>query len=208
MKISVIGANGRTGKHIVEQALAKGWQVVAYLRNKEKLPIENSNLSFVEGDAYDTAKISEAIQDSDAVISALGQSNITGDVSLMSDGMKHIIPAMEKHHIKRVIAVGGLGALQANETTLIKDLPDFPAAYKNVSEGHFKVFDVLRKTNLDWTFICCPDLPDGEKTGAYHLRKDFVPKGEGKIFTGDVADFILKELEANQYLKTRVGISN
>lgn len=208
MKITVIGANGRTGKHIVEQALAKGWQVVAYLRNKEKLPIVNPNLSFVEGDAYNSEKISVALQGSNAVISALGQSNITGDVSLMSDGMRHIIPAMEKHNIKRVIAVGGLGALQANENTLIKDLPDFPTAYKNVSEGHFKVFDVLRKTNLDWTFVCCPDLPDGEKTGNYHLRKDFVPKGTGKIFTGDVADFILNELEENQYLKTRVGISN
>lgn len=208
MKVTVIGANGRSGKLIVEEALAKEWQVVAYLRNKEKLPIQNSNLHFVEGDAYDQEKITEAIAGSDAVVSALGQSDISGEVNLMSDGMKRIIPAMEQNQVKRIIAIGGMGALQANENILIKDLPDFPAIYKNVSEGHFKVYELLRQTNLDWTFLCCPYIPDGAKTGNYQVRKDYMPQGKQQIYTGDIAHFIVNELEKNQFLKTRVGISS
>jgi putative NADH-flavin reductase len=208
MKITVIGANGRSGKLIVEEALAKGWKVVAYLRNKEKLPIQNNNLHFVEGDAYNQEKISEAIAGSDAVVSALGQSDISGEVNLMSDGMKRIIPAMEQNQVKRIIAIGGMGALQANENILIKDLPDFPAIYKNVSEGHFKVYELLRQTNLNWTFLCCPYIPDGAKTSNYQVRKDYMPQGKQQIYTGDIAHFIVNELEQNQFLKTRVGISS
>ncbi|MFN8293123.1 MAG: SDR family oxidoreductase [Chitinophagales bacterium] len=208
MKITVIGANGRTGKLIVEEALAKGWQVVAYLRNKQKLPIVHANLTFVEGDAYNASQIGKAIEGADAVVSALGQSDISGKVDLMSDGMKNIIPAMLQHHVKRVIAIGGMGALQANANMLIKDLPDFPAEYKNVSEGHYKVFNLLQPTSLDWTFVCCPYIPDGAKTNNYQVRKDYLPNGKQQIFTGDIAAFVVKELEQNQFLQTRVGISN
>lgn len=207
MKALVIGANGRTGQMIVKEALHKNWQVAAYLRNKAKLSIRHPNLSFVEGDAYNAEKINEAVKSADIVISALGQSDISGAVNLMSDAMKLIVPAMKQHAKKRVLAVGGMGALQADKNTFVKDLPNASPLYKNVGIGHFKVFEVLRDTDLDWTFVCCPYILDGEKTGTYQVLKDYMPKGKGEIFTGDIADFIVKEIEQNKFLKTRVGIS-
>ena len=208
MKIAVIGANGRSGKVVVEYALQKGWQVVAYLRDLKKLPIENLLLSFVEGDVYDNTQLEKAIVGCDVVVSALGQTDISGAVNLMSDGMKRIIPLMEKHGIKRILGIGGMGVLQASETVFIKDLPDFPAQYKNVSEGHFAVYELLRDSGLDWTFLCCPYIPDGERTGNYQVRKDYMPLGKQQITTGDIADFILNEIEQGKFIQSRVGISN
>ncbi len=208
MKIAVIGANGRSGKLVVEQALQKGWQVRAYLRDKNKLPIAHANLSFVEGDASNDELIAQAIEGCDAVVSALGVADVAGDVSLMSEGMSRIIAAMAQHGIKRVIGIGGMGVLQASDSILLKDLPDYPAMYKNVAEGHFKVYEQLRATNLDWTFLCCPYIPDGERTGNYLVRKDFMPLGKQQIYTGDIADFIVNELEQNNFVATRVGITN
>ncbi len=208
MKIAVIGANGRTGKLIIEMALSKGWAVVAYLRDKTKLPIAHSNLAFVEGDAFNEAKIAEAVEGCDAVVSALGQTDISGDVSLMSEGMKRIIPAMKSKSIQRIVAVGGMGALQASKDVLIKDLPDFPKMYVNVSEDHFRVFDLLKNSQLTWTQVCCPYIPDGAATENYSVRKDYMPQGKQQIFTGDVAHFIVQEIELNSYTNTRVGISN
>jgi putative NADH-flavin reductase len=208
MKISVIGANGRSGKLVVEYALQKGWQVTAYLRDKNKLPITHPNLTFVEGNATDDVQIAKAIEGCDAVVSALGVVDVAGDVSLMSEGMKRIIPAMAQHGIKRVLAIGGMGVLQASESKILKDLPDYPAMYKNVAEGHFKVYELLKTTNLDWTFLCCPYIPDGERTGIYFVKKDYMPLGKQQINTGDIADFIINELEQNHFVATRVGISN
>jgi putative NADH-flavin reductase len=208
MKITVIGANGRSGKLIVQYALEKGWQVTAYLRDKNKLSIMHSNLNFIEGDATNAEQIAKAIAGSNAVVSALGVADVAGDVSLMSEGMKRIIPAMQQHGVKRVIAIGGMGVLQANHSKLIKDLPDFPAMYKNVSEGHYKVYELLQPTNLNWTFLCCPYIPDGERTEKYETKKDYMPLGKQQINTGDIADFIVNELEQNNFTSTRVGISN
>ncbi len=208
MKLTVIGANGRSGKLVVEYALQKGWHVTAYLRDKNKLPIAHANLNFIEGDAENAAQIAKAIEGCDAVVSALGVVDVAGDVSLMSEGMKRIIPAMQQHGVKRVIAIGGMGVLQASDSIFIKDLPDFPAIYKNISEGHFKVYELLKATDLDWTFLCCPYIPDGGRTGNYLLKKDFLPLGKQQINTGDIADFIVKELEQNSFVATRVGISN
>ncbi|MCS6819322.1 MAG: NAD(P)H-binding protein, partial [Chitinophagales bacterium] len=114
MKIVVFGASGRSGRKIAEQALQKGWHVKAYVRNKAKLPIEHAHLSFIEGDVYEDEKVFAAVEGVDAVVSALGQSDISGEVNLMSDGMKRILPAMQRHNVKRVIAIGGMGALQAS----------------------------------------------------------------------------------------------
>ena len=208
MKVVVFGANGRTGKYIVQYALDAGHEVTAYLRDKNKLVVSHPNLHFIEGDVYNEQKVSEAIAGQDVVISALGQNDISGEVNLMSDAMKLIVPAMEKHGVKRVLAIGGLGVLQANETTVRMDMQGFPALYRGVSEGHFKVYMVLKDSGLDWTFVCCPDIPDGPRTGDYKFKKDYAPAGKFSINTGDIADFMVKEMEANNFLNTRVGLTN
>lgn len=208
MKVIVFGANGRTGKYIVQYALNEGHEVTAYLRDKAKLPVEHQNLTFIEGDAYDKEKIENAVEGNEIVISALGQANISGQVNLMGDAMKLIIPAMKKHGIKRLLAVGGLGVLQANETTLRMDMQGFPDIYKPVSAGHLRVYMLLKDSGLEWTFVCCPDIPDAPKTGDYKLKRDYAAPGNFTINTGDVADFMIKEMEANNFLNTRVGISS
>jgi putative NADH-flavin reductase len=208
MKVVVFGANGRTGKYIVQYALDAGHEVAAYVRDKNKLAVSHPQLAIIEGDVYDQQKIEAAIAGRDVVISALGQSDISGEVNLMSDAMKLIVPAMKNNGVKRVLAIGGLGVLQANETTVRMDMQGFPAMYRGVSEGHFKVYMVLKDSGLDWTFVCCPDIPDAPRTGDYKFKKDYAPGGKFSINTGDIADFMVKEMEANNFLNTRVGLSN
>jgi putative NADH-flavin reductase len=206
-KIVVFGANGRTGKYIVQYALEAGHQVTAFV-HKHTSEITHSNLSIVQGDVQDKELVSRTIQGHDVVISVIGTNQIEGDaVNLMSDAMKIFVEAMNQHGIKRVLAVGGLAVLQFNETMQMIDKPDYSPVYKNVGEGHNKVYKVLRETNLDWTFIGCPDIIDGPRTGIYNVKKDYPAEGQFQIFTGDLADFIVTEVSINHYLKTRVGIA-
>jgi putative NADH-flavin reductase len=206
--IIVFGASGRTGKMVVQYALEAGHRVTAFDHN-HTLAITHPQLNLLQGSVYDTEMVFEAIKGHDVVISTLGVRQIDGDaVNLMSDAMKVFVEVMETQGIKRVLAVGGLAVLQLNENMQLIDKPDYPAEYKNVGEGHNKVYKVLRVTDLDWTFVGCPDIIDGVKTGHYNVNKNYPAKGKFQIFTGDLADFILKEMEANQFLKTRVGIAN
>lgn len=207
-KVIVFGAAGRTGKYVVQYALDAGYAVTAFV-HRNTVPVQHYNLTIVEGDVLDAEKISALIKGHDVVISTLGAPSIEGDaVNLMSNAMKVFIAGMQQHGVKRMLAVGGLGVLQMNETTQLLYKPDYPQQYFNIGEGHNKVYKVLQASNTNWTFICCPDIIDGPRTGKYQVKKDYPADGLYQIYTGDIADFMLKEIAENKFVQTRVGIAN
>ena len=208
-KIVVFGASGRTGKYIVEYALEAGHEVKAFVRNTNSITTTHPQLTIVQGDVTNAAQVADAIAGTDVVVSALGTNDIATDaVNMMSDAMSLIIPAMKQHGVRRVLAIGGLGVLQADEGHQLIELPSYPEEYRNVGMGHNKVYLLLKDGGLDWTLVCCPYIPDAPCSGTYEVVKDYPADGKNQINTGDVADFMVREMTANQYLQTRVGISN
>jgi putative NADH-flavin reductase len=72
MKLLIFGASGGTGRQLVEQALAQGHLVTAFVRNPAKLPIAHQNLRIAQGDALHYETVEPAVTGQDAVLSALG----------------------------------------------------------------------------------------------------------------------------------------
>jgi len=72
MRLFVIGATGRTGQEIVQQALDRGHKVTAVVRSLKSIALKNERLSVLKGNATDESQLSEAMQNHDAVISTLG----------------------------------------------------------------------------------------------------------------------------------------
>ncbi len=72
MKLLIFGATGGTGRQLVEQALAQGHVVTAFVRNPAKFRVSHANLRVAQGDVlrYDT--VEPAVTGQDAVLSALG----------------------------------------------------------------------------------------------------------------------------------------
>src|SRR5262245_66633491 len=72
MKIFVIGATGRTGREVVEQALARGHDVTAFVRSPEAIGLTNERLAVIKGEATEEDQLVKAMQNHDAVVSTLG----------------------------------------------------------------------------------------------------------------------------------------
>jgi putative NADH-flavin reductase len=72
MKIAVVGATGRTGWQVVEQALARGDEVIALARHPEALPQHGPDVAVAAADVLDRAALIGALAGADAVVSALG----------------------------------------------------------------------------------------------------------------------------------------
>jgi len=89
MRVTVFGATGETGKQLVEQALASGKEVVAYVRNQSKLCIVHEHLSIVQGELSNLALIEHAITGADAVISTLGPRGDSKKQTSYSRSAKH-----------------------------------------------------------------------------------------------------------------------
>lgn len=215
MNLIIFGATGTVGKQLVQQALFTGHQVKAFGRNvytADFLPSEHTvkaeNLQLVQGALFDEKEVFNAVKGCDAVISAIGGS-MDGSDKTRTLGMKNIIKQMQKADVKRIIALGGLGVLNADENSLLVDKDDYPAEYKAVGLEHKKAFELLSESSLDWTFVCSPNIINEGPTGSFVTNADYPPQqNKFKINAGDLAMFMLNELVKDEYVKHRVGISN
>jgi putative NADH-flavin reductase len=209
MKLIIFGATGMVGKQLVRQALYNGYQVKAFGRNVfiEKLP-NDDHLQLVQGALFDAGQVYNAIKGCDAVLSALGGAT-DGNDKTRSLGMKNIVAQMEKAVVKRIVAVGGMGILNAGEHGLLVDEEDYPPQDVAVAKEHEKAYEFLAKSDLEWTLVCPSDLIDGPATGHFITNADYPPEpNNNRIFTGDLALFMLSEVSKNEYIRHRVGISN
>jgi uncharacterized protein len=210
MKLTVFGATGMVGKQIVKHALAFNHTVKAFGRNVESLidlDLSNESLIAVKGYVFDEDSVYDAIKDSDAVISALG-GDFSGNDKTRSLGLKNIITQMEKAGIKRIVALGGIGILSAEDGTLLIDQPDYPKNYLPVAKEHLQAYLYLKASSLDWTIVAAPNILEEDATGLFVTSADYPPNlNKGKINAGDLALFMVTEVEKNSYIKHRVGIS-
>jgi putative NADH-flavin reductase len=208
MKLTIFGATGQVGKQLTEQALWRNHEVVAFGRNALSIQKEHERLHKFKGALFDESEVREAIQGSDAVISVIGGA-FDGSDKARSLGIKNIIHQMEKCGVQRIVALGGLGILNADEHTLLIDTASYPQEFIPVGNEHRKAWEYLSASSLDWTFVCSPNIVDAGPTGQYNTSRDYPPApNQYRINAGDLAQFLLNEVEQNRYVKARVGISN
>lgn len=209
MKLVIFGATGMVGKQLVQQALFNGDHVRAFGRNVYTTDyLQTENLQLVQGALFDEAEVFNAIKGCDAVLSAIGGAS-DGTDKARTLGMKNIIKQMQKAGVKRIVGVGGLGVLNASENSLLVDQEDYPAEYKAVGLEHKKAFELLSESDLNWTFVCPPNIINEGPTGHFVTNADYPPvQNKYKINAGDLALFMLNELVKNEFVKKRVGISN
>lgn len=209
MKLIIFGATGMVGKQLVQQALFNKHHAKAFGRNVYTTDyLETENLELVQGALFDEGEVFNAIKGCDAVLSSIGGS-MDGTDKARTLGMKNIIKQMQKAGVKRIIAIGGLGVLNADETSLLVDKDDYPPEYKAVGLEHKKAYELLHESGLDWTFVCPPNIINEGPTGNYATNATYPPEqNHYKINAGDLAMFMLNELAKNEYVKQRVGISN
>ena len=128
---------------------------------------------------------------------------------LNARGIKNIIAQMQKALVPRIIAVGEISLLNADKDTLIMDLPDFPDKFLPISREHLKAYQYLKASLLDWTMVCPPEIIDSDPTGDFITSSDYAPiPNSNKISAGDLALFMLSELNKNEFIKQKVGICN
>ncbi len=209
MKLAIFGGTGRTGLHLVSQALEQGHQVTVLARNPAKMTIKNVGLSVIQGNVKDQAAVEKTITGADAVLSVMGP---TSNKPLMevSQGTANIIAAMKKLGCKRLIVTSGAGVGDPkDEPKLINHIISLALKLtaKNVLADMQKAVDIVRDSDLEWTVVRLPMLTDNPKPSEIFVG--YVGKGMGpRIARRDIAEFILKQVEDRTYLRASPAISN
>ena len=205
MRLLLFGATGRTGACALAAALAAGHEVSVFVRDPARLGATAAGLGVVRGDVLDAAAVLSAMPGHEAVLSTLGGGVQQG--SALSTGTRNIVSAMEHSGVRRIVAIVGAGVLQGDEQRLRSELPDYPPRFAAISAEHRAAYDALRKSTLDWTLVCTPNLPEGLATGQFRVADSYLPEGGRSISTADTAAFLVAQLTRADFSRRRVGIA-
>jgi uncharacterized protein YbjT (DUF2867 family) len=201
MKLLVLGATGRTGRLVVEQALAAGHTVTALVRSPEKMTTGNPNLRVVTGEATDASAVSRALQGADAVISTLG-----GKGSVIADSTRAIVAAARAAGISRVVVLSSWLVERDRMDAATRLLTGIAMGQliRDKSAGE----QLLRGSDLDWTIVYPSILTDGPADGSVAVLPERAKRGMSqKISRADVAAWLVQAATGVQYSRRAVGIT-
>jgi len=201
-KILVLGATGGTGRLIVSQALARGYEVTALVRSTDKgNALKGAHL--IVGDARDETTLRYAMKGHDAVVSALGTpASPFREVTFLSTATRALVSAMKAEHVPRLITITGIGSGDSvGHGGFLFDNVIFPLLLRKVYADKNRQEAIVRDSGLDWVLIrpsVLNDKPSREKVRALVDLSDF---HGGTISRADVAKFVLDQVRGDQWLR-------
>ena len=206
MKTLIFGATGATGQCLVEQALELGYEVTAFARHPNAITRNHPLLKVVRGDVLEPVSVDTAMVGQDAVLCALGVQSFS-DTGVLSTGMKHIIAAMEKSGVRRIICESSLGVGDSrNQTGFVFGSIIVPLVFKGLFKDKERQENQLCQSQLDWVIVRPARLTDGPRKGVYNAVADRSRVGS-QISRADVAAFMLEQLKSEKYLRQKVAIA-
>ena len=204
--LAIFGASGRLGRALVAQALVQGHQVTALVRQDDGTFEVHPRLRVVAVDLDREDDVAAAIRGRDAVISALGSRAPMQPHTDVQDGVGRVIAAMRRAGVGRLVSVGAAGLLPGEGGRLRGEV-GLPPFLQHAFADHRAAFERVRATDLDWTVLCPPFMPEGARTGTYRTAVEDLPAGGQQIATGDVADLALQVLRSPGMQQARIGIA-
>jgi putative NADH-flavin reductase len=197
MKLVVFGATGRVGRAVVEQGLARGHAITAFVRSPAKLDRSDApGLTVVTGDASDRASASAGIPGHDAVISALGVVGLdeTTDLSEMT---ANVIAGAKEYGVRRIVTVLSFAVF----------FKPSPSPFQFINAEHRRDLASLQDSGLDWVGAAPSTITDDDALGTYEAVLDAKAPGP-EITRFDLADFLLDAVETDAFVGHAVGLSN
>lgn len=198
MRIALIGATGRIGRHIAQEAAGRGHSVTPLRRG--------------EVDIFDAAALARAVQGHDALVSAYGAP---------SDALLHLLAALAQSAIRaarragiaRVVTVGGAGVLDLSPGLRLGDSAGFPAALRPKVLAHAAAVDALRASvDVDWIcMVPAARIEAGPRTGRYRTAVNTLVQradGQSTVTCADFACAVLDELEQPRHSRQVLGVGD
>jgi uncharacterized protein len=215
MHIALLGAGGQVARRIALEALSRGHQVTAVVRDPATFQPYDDRLRVVQGDATDATSVARAVHGADAIVNAISPrpSPSGRPASSLVDSARAVIAGAREAGVKRLLVVGGASSLEIAPGVLLFDAPGYPEAYRAEAREGIESFAVYRSDagELDWTYISpAAEITPGERTGRYRTSGDQLlvdESGHSRITHEDYAVALVDELEQARYVKQRIGVA-
>ncbi|HEY0232670.1 MAG TPA: NAD(P)-dependent oxidoreductase [Dokdonella sp.] len=212
MKIALFGANGHLGGAILQEALQRGHEVVAVVRDPQRLVVDDARLTVATGNAGDSVSFVSAIAGCDVAVASLSGRR-DADVASVPRYARVLLDALPQAGVRRLIWVGGAGSLEVSPGVRIVDDPAFPPAWKPEALAQAEALQVFRATQtaVDWTYISpAAVIEPGERSGRYRVGGDQLlvdANGASRITIADYAAAVIDRVEKDDARRTRITVA-
>jgi len=212
MKIALFGANGHLGRVILQEALQRGHDVVAVVRDPARLSLDDPKLTVVAGNAGDSASFDGAIAGADVAVASLSGRR-DADAASVPRYARVLLDALPRAGVARLVWVGGAGSLEVAPGVRVIDDPNFPAVWKPEALAQADALQVFRESDgaVDWTYVSPAALIEpGERSGRYRIGGDQLlvdAEGVSRITIADYAVAVVDRIEKDDARRTRITVA-
>ena len=200
VRLFVIGATGRTGQEIVQQALARGHHVTAFVRSPKSIAGKNERLTVLTGNVMDETQLFGAMRDHDAIISALGPRKPFKPSSILRDSALATTRAMRRAGVKRLVVLSAAAHFPGVPNRIVRFI------LRNHMRDSLAMEEIVKGSGLDWTIARPPRLTQ-KKESTYRSREDAAPKMGFAVARNAVAAFMLDAIEQQKHFQKIVGVA-
>jgi putative NADH-flavin reductase len=190
-KIVIFGAGGRAGRTAVGEALARGHDVTAVVRDVSRYQ-GPSGARVVPGDVLDAPAHARG---ADAVISAVYQSG--------PDFFVQAAKALTATDADRIVVVGLASVLPTADGTLLMDTAGYPQEWRDFYLAHAAGVAALDR---DWVVVS--PAGDFDHGGPRFGRYRVTPADAGsRVSYADLAVALVDEIEEPRHHRVHIGVS-
>jgi uncharacterized protein YbjT (DUF2867 family) len=207
MRVVIFGATGRTGRQLVDQALGLGHEVTGFARRPAALASYGPRVHVVPGDIADPPSVGLAVAGQDAVLSALGSPTWRPN-TVLSDGINHVLAAMQQHGVRRLLCMSSLGVGETRgQLGALYNLVLIPLLLRHVFAEKERMEISIRASETEWTIVRPGAFTNSPARRRYRAASAEVqPPRFPRISRADVADFMLRELGERRFVRQAVGL--
>ena len=194
VKLLILGATGRLGRHLVTQALERGHDVTILVRHRSKVDLQHERLHIIEGDVTNNAVLGEAMREQNAVISAIGRGMSFKSEHLIERSVPGILVTMQTHGVRRLMFTSAMGVGASYRDAPVMAKLFFRTLLRGIYADKAIGEQMIRNSALEWTIVQPVQLNDGPLTKNYRAAESLPMSGMPQISRADTAHFVLDRL--------------
>jgi putative NADH-flavin reductase len=208
-RILLLGSTGGTGRELLAQALEKGLEVTALVRDPTKLPAVSGSVTVITGDILqDPSMLEEATRGQDAVVSALGVGQSFKPGGLITQAAPAVVSAMRHNGVRRLVFTSAFGV-----GPTWSDTPVLPRLvirtllrqiYADKAAGEAEIL----ASPLDWTIVYPASLTHGPRTDRVRVGEHLPLRGFPRVSRADVAAVVLRLLDDPSAIHKSLLVAN
>ena len=203
MKIAILGAKGNVGSVLVEEALSRGYEVLALVKDKNNYNAK-VGVEVKEVDALNKDTLVKGFEGIKIAVSAFGPKD--GSENDLLIATRNLIDAAKEANVDRFLAIGGAGSLFVSEGVTLANSGLLPEEWLPVVNAHVEALKVIKsETELNWTVLRPSSFfQSGERTGKFKIGTDYLladSDGKSHISFQDYAVALFDEIDNGEFIK-------